>query len=214
MSQLDDDFFVNNEDNGDLFEDFVQEEVVQPQRLSPNLLPSPQTSPVANSLPSQQTLEDLLLARGVKKKKRLKRDKYIALNPQQQDLVNFLSRHKPDEITSARWRAELCISPAGVKIAVPEPMVAIPVGLLDVRSAVLDWSAQRLDRDNVFLHLDLSNILTLTFKRCVHSPMIDLDVPFDTLHAALVQGDADIFHKAQDEFAAYGIMLIPTMTVK
>jgi hypothetical protein len=60
----------------------------------------------------------------------------------------------------------------------------------------------------------LSNILTLTFRRCVRSPLIDLDAPFDTLQAALVKGDADFFHRAQDEFAAYGIMLIPTMSEK
>jgi hypothetical protein len=44
--------------------------------------------------------------------------------------------------------------------------------------------------------------------------MIDLDAPFDTLHTALVQGEPDTFHKAQDEFAAYGIMLIPSVSKK
>ena len=78
----------------------------------------------------------------------------------------------------------------------------------------LDWSAEPLDVQTEYLHLDLSNILTLTFRRCVKSPLIDLDAPFDTLQTALVEGDSDLFHEAQDQFAAYGIMLIPTMSGK
>jgi hypothetical protein len=160
----------------------------------------------------QQQLEAALLDRNAKKT-RPRKDKFIALNPEQQELVNLLSTHKLDEL-DARWRAELCIKPAGVTVSVPEPMVAVPVSLLDVRPAVLDWSAQPLNTETEYLHLDLSNILTLTFRRCVRSPLIDLDAPFDTLQAALVKGDADFFHRAQDEFAAYGIMLIPTMSEK
>jgi hypothetical protein len=128
-------------------------------------------------------------------------DRFIALNPAQQPLVNFLQQ--PHGELRPSWRAQLCIPPLGVKPEEPEPKVSRVVKVAEIRPAVLQWSST----DDEYLHLVVENKLNLTFKRCVYSDaLVDLDVPFRTLYTALVD-DVTEFQRAQTQFAEFGIAL-------
>ena len=137
-----------------------------------------------------------------------KRNRYVAMNPAQQQLVNFLSGPNRDKEMPAIWRAQLCILPIGVQEEVPEPDKSNIVNISNVRSQVLEWSRTT----DPYLHLSLKDKdlrLDLIFKRCVLAPWVDSDRPFVALNQALKENDANLFSEAQQQFAEYGVVLIP-----
>lgn len=137
-----------------------------------------------------------------------KRNRYVAMNPAQQQLVNFLSGPNRDKEMPAIWRAQLCILPIGVQEEVPEPDKSNIVNISNVRSQVLEWS--RIT--DPYLHLSLKDKdlrLDLIFKRCVLAPWVDSDRPFVALNRSLKENDANLFSEAQQQFAEYGVVLIP-----
>lgn len=168
---------------------------------------------LAEDARTQSELERVLLQRVrdvVKKPRTAKkaRDRYVAMNPAQQQFVNFLSRPHSLEDMPSIWRAQLCILPIGVQESVPEPDKYFVVKIRGIRPKVLKWS----ETDEPYLHLSINDKdfkLDLTFKRCVLGSWVDSDKPFFALNRALTANDADLFSEAQQQFAQFGVVLIP-----
>jgi hypothetical protein len=129
-------------------------------------------------------------------------DRFVALNPAQQPMINFLQKPDHGDLRPS-WRAQLCIPPLGVELDEPDANEYVVVNVPDIRQTVLSWSST----DEEYLPLIVEDKLKLTFKRCIHSnALVDLEVPFRTLHTALVK-DVNQFQKAQTQFAEFGIAL-------
>jgi hypothetical protein len=140
--------------------------------------------------------------------KKPKRSEYVAMNPAQQRLINFLAK-RSGPITRYSWQAQLCIPPMGFD-AQPRlvPQDLIKVGREDVQPTVIDWSK----KPTKTLHLQIADEedvedggVYLTFSRCVVTPIVDMTKPFETLERVLLGEEP--FYNAQTEFAEYGLMV-------
>jgi hypothetical protein len=193
MSDFDFDFTLADDD--DLF--------TQPERLEPpNQERSNQIGPRKKT---QAEYEKILLAQYKPKADTKPRfDRFVALNPAQQPLVNFLQKQDHGDIKPS-WRAQLCIPPLGVEIDTEEPAEMLSVNVADLRPTVLKWT----NTTKKYLHLIVDDVLKLVFKRCVPLSLVDLEVPFRTLHAALTRDSAQL-QTAQTQFADFGIALQAT----
>ena len=208
-----------NDENSDFWEP-ADRELENPPINNPQ--PEPQRQEPQRQEPQRQKsaqdqlqLENKLLATIEKPSKsplkppKATRHRYVAMNPAQQQLVNFLSGPNRGKEMPAIWRAQLCIVPVGVQDEVPEPDKYYIVKIHGVRSKVLQWS--RAEKDP-YLHLSINDKgiqLDLVFKRCVFGPWVDSDRPFFALNRALTENDADLFSEAQRQFAELGVVLMP-----
>ena len=128
-------------------------------------------------------------------------DRFVALNPAQQPLINFLQKRDHGEVKPS-WRAQLCIPPLGVELNTDEPADIPVISVADIRTTVLQWT--NTTKQN--LHLIVDDALKLVFRRCVPLSLVDLEVPFRTLHVALTR-DSSQLQTAQNQFANFGIAL-------
>ena len=141
-------------------------------------------------------------------KKSSKQSKYVALNPAQQPMINFLARPNREPVTRFSWRAQLCIPPLNVDTARLEvPADAKTVSVQDVPTEVIAWSKRK---SLAPLHLQIDDVY-LTFERCVASPIIDLSKPFTTLQAVLA--GENLLYELQNQFAEYGLVFHLTKQV-
>jgi hypothetical protein len=136
-----------------------------------------------------------------KKSERSKRLHYIAMDPAQQPMIDFLSKPDHGPVTRTDWLAQLCIPPIGIDL--PRKVFAnlknATVGT--IQSEVIEWAKSE---DLGPFGLKVGDVY-LTFTRCVPASAIELNKPFETLQLVL-QGQ-DLLYEAQNQFAEYGLVL-------
>jgi hypothetical protein len=136
------------------------------------------------------------------KEKQPSRLHYIALDPAQQGMVQFLSKPGHDPVTRASWLAQLCIPPIGIDDEPqPAPFNTRAVEIAQIQSRVINWAKS----NNLQPLVIRVGSVYLKFKRCVAAPVIELSKPFETLQKVL-QGE-DLLYQAQNEFAEYGLVM-------
>lgn len=136
-----------------------------------------------------------------KKSRRPKRPHYIAMDPAQQPMIDFLSNPNNGPVTRVSWLAQLCIPPIGIDLPHKAATSSKVVSVSGIQSAVIEWAKTE--------HLGPYDLkvgdVYLTFTRCVPAPVIELNKPFETLQLVL-QG-RDLLYEAQNQFAEYGLVL-------
>jgi hypothetical protein len=138
-----------------------------------------------------------------------KHPKFVALNPAQQPMINFLARPRREPVTRFSWRAQLCIPPLNVDTARLEvPADAKVVAVEDIAREVISWSKRKSLEP---LYLQVEDVY-LTFERCVVSTIVDLSKPFQTLQAVLA--GEDLMYELQNQFAEYGLVFHLTKQVE
>lgn len=136
-----------------------------------------------------------------KKSRHPKRPHYIAMDPAQQPMIDFLSNPNNGPVTRASWLAQLCIPPIGIDVPREASTRSKVVTIKGIQSAVIEWAKTE---DLGPYDLKVGDVY-LTFTRCVPAPVIELNKPFETLQLVL-QG-RDLLYEAQNQFAEYGLVL-------
>jgi hypothetical protein len=136
-----------------------------------------------------------------KKSRHPKRPHYIAMDPAQQPMIDFLSKPDHGPVKRTAWLAQLCIPPIGIDQSYEVSRDAKMVTVSEIQSAVVEWAKSE---DLGPYHLQVGGVY-LTFTRCVPASVIELNKPFETLQLVL-QGQ-DLLYEAQNQFAEYGLVL-------